>query len=358
MKKKSIFTRSKNNPILKPNPDREWDSFKVYNPGAVFSETDGKIHLFYRGMNRGENWRSTIGHAISDDGEAFVSLDTPALRPETAAELRGLEDPRVTLIEDTYYMAYGAYDGNDVRLSIATSKDLYDWQKRGPAFKDFKFLKYGGHRRVRLKEKSINYDDDSLEGKERSKSGGIFPEKINGKYWMIFGEFTMWLAMSDDAIHWNVLKKPFLTGRHDSVLDCAFVEMGPPPIKTDKGWLVFYHGIDERKTYRLGFLLLDLNDPREILFRSNEPIFWPEAPYEMRGIIDVLPGGLNKLQKMNNHELEEFLDENVRKKLMPAVTFCCGAVIRDDEIRIYYGAGDSYICSAAGSIKEILKLIR
>ena len=82
-----IFQRSKNNPILRPNPNNDWESFKLYNPGAIF---DGeKYHLFYRAMNRGENWQSSIGHAVSSDGENFERFKEPVLRPEIEAEKRG-----------------------------------------------------------------------------------------------------------------------------------------------------------------------------------------------------------------------------------------------------------------------------
>ncbi len=119
---KSLFTRSKHNPILKPNPENWWEAKKLYNPGAVFH--DGEYHLFYRAMGGGEDWKSSIGYAISKDGENFERFNQPLLVSENEAEKKGLEDPRITKIGDLFYMAYAAYDGTTPSLSIAISEDL------------------------------------------------------------------------------------------------------------------------------------------------------------------------------------------------------------------------------------------
>ncbi len=339
---KTIFTRSKFNPILRPNPDVEWENFKVYNPGAIYES--GKYHIFYRAVGKGDDWHSSIGQAVSGDGENFVRMPEPALVRENAAEKRGLEDPRVTKIDDTFYMAYAAFDGVSPRLSIATSKDLKTWKKQGAALKDFKFENNGG---VFLKWQDGKFIKKTKVG-EWSKSGGIFPKKINGKYWMMFGEYTIWLAASDDLIVWNVISAPMVESRSEKYFDSAFVEMGPPPIETEKGWLVLYHGIDSNAVYRIGFLLLDFENPQKILFRSTEPIFEAEEPYEFSGLIDILPGGIGGLQ-----QIQKLKDEHKP----PTVVFCPGAVLKDGILRIFYGAGDDVICTATARIEDILKLV-
>lgn len=134
--------------------------------------------------------------------------------------------------------------------------------------------------------------------------------------------------------------------------------MGPPPIKTKKGWLVLYHGINDTHWYQIGFLLLDLKNPRKILYRSNKPIFKPEKDYEMSGIVDVLPGGLAAMQKMSKKELKTFLTKHDAKGTMPKVTFCCGATVNDNILRIFYGASDSVICTATADINDILRLAK
>jgi len=347
----NIFTRSKLNPILEPEKNNSWEALKLYNPGAIFY--DNKYHLFYRAVGIGTDWKSAIGYAVSDDGENFTRFAEPLLAGESEAELRGLEDPRITKIGDTFYMAYAAYDGQTPRLSIATSSDLKIWRKQGVAFADWNFARAGGvYTEFVDGEPQVKTMND-----EWSKSGAIFPEKINDKFLMLFGEHRIWFAESDDGLHWTGDEKIFLEPRVGDYFDNAFVEMGPPPIKTEKGWLVLYHGIDNAHCYRIGVLLLDLENPRKILYRSTEPIFEPQEEYELAGLVDVLPGGLDNLQKMTESEREIYVNEAQRSGTMPKVTFCCGAVLDDDKIRIYYGASDSVICTAVAKMNNILNFV-
>jgi predicted GH43/DUF377 family glycosyl hydrolase len=348
-----LFTRSEHNPILSPNSKNLWEAKKLYNPGAIFH--DGKFHLFYRAVGSGVDWKSAIGYAVSDDGENFERFDTPLLTGVDEYEKRGIEDSRITKIDDTFYMAYAAYDGITPRLCVATSKDLKEWTKYGPVFSDWMFDKAGGVR-TKFDENGKPFNKPRLV--EWSKSGGIFSEKIDGKFWMIFGEYRMWFATSDDGIKWTGDQIPFLAPREGDFFDNIFVEMGPSPIKTEKGWLVLYHGIDDKHCYKVGFLILDLENPREIIFRSDLPIFEPSKDYEMSGIVDVLPGGLNAMQKMSDEELKNFLAKNIDKGTMPKVTFCCGATVVNDELRIFYGASDSVICTATANINDILSLVK
>ncbi|MEI7498718.1 MAG: hypothetical protein WCK11_05590 [Candidatus Falkowbacteria bacterium] len=347
-----LFFRSPKNPILKPQSDHWWESKKLYNPGVIFDK--GKYHMLYRAMGAGENWKSSIGYAVSDNGEDFHRFNEPALTGVDEYEMRGLEDPRITKIGDTYYMAYASFDGVTPRLSIAISKDLIHWDKKGPVFADWQFEQAGGVR--------IKFDDGKPTIKpkltEWSKSGAIFPELINGKYVMMFGEYNIWFAESTDGINWIGDQTPFLNPRLGDYFDNTFVEMGPPPIKTEMGWLVLYHGINDKHWYQVGCILLDLQNPRKIIHRSISSIFKPEMSYEMTGIVDVLPGGLHSLQKMNEKELQNFIIESDKNNTMPRVVFCCGATLVDDELRIFYGAGDSVICTATANIQDILHLVK
>ena len=173
---------------------------------------------------------------------------------------------------------------------------------------------------------------------------------------MLFGEHRIWFANSNDGIKWSGDQIPFLGPRGENYFDNTFVEMGPPPIKTEKGWFILYHGINNNHWYKIGFLLLDLKNPRKIIYRSEEPIFGSKKDYEMSGIVDVLPGGLTTMQKMSEEELTNFLAENDTKGTMPKVTFCCGAVVIDGLLRIYYGASDSVICTATANVNDILNI--
>ncbi len=338
-----MFTRSKNNPILKPNKNHDWESRKVYNCGTIYE--DNKYHLLYRAV--GDDWVSRLGYAVSEDGENFKRFNKPLLFPETDLEKRGLEDPRISKVNNKYFLTFTAYDGVVARLNFATSQDLKNWQKQGKILPDWDFKKAGGF--------LVDWDEARKETeKEWSKAGGIFSEIINNKYWMLFGDSNIWLVSSDDGIKWEPIWEPFIKPRKGNYFDNAHIEMGPPPIKTDVGWLVLYHGIDKEIYYRLGFLILDLNDPTKILYRSEKPIFEPEEPYELSGIVDILPGGLKAMGKMSKEELAEFLKTHEKTGRMPKVTFCCGAVMVDGILRIYYGASDSVICTATAKLDDVL----
>ena len=341
-----MFTRSKNNPILKPNKNYGWESRKVYNCGAIYDSN--QYYLFYRAV--GDDWISRIGYAVSKDGEKFKRFNKPLLFPEIDLEKRGIEDPRITKVNDKYFLTFTAYDGNAARLNFATSQDLKKWYKYGKILSSWDFEKAGGF--------SVNWDEARKETeKDWSKAGGIFSEIINNKYWMLFGDSNIWIASSDDGIKWEPIWEPFIKPRKGGYFDNAHIEMGPPPIKTDVGWLVLYHGINQEIFYRLGFLILDLNNPTKILYRSEKPIFEPEEPYELSGIVDILPGGLKAMEKMSKTELTEFLKTHEKTGRMPKVTFCCGAVVVDGILRIYYGASDSIICTATAKLKDILKKV-
>jgi len=355
---KEVFIRSTNNPILSPDPSHPWEARKIYNPGAVVDDK-GLVHLFYRAVGSGSDWHSSLGHAVFDKDKLIKRYSQPALDrdPDNPHEKRGLEDPRIVNIDGTYFMTYAAYDGLTPRLHIATSSDLKNWQKNRPALPEFNFTKMGG-RSVRWKQGQPIESEIEPEKNEWNKAGAMFPERINDEYWMLFNEFRIWLARSQNGIQWQPLKGPFLKPRPGKdYFDNIFVETGPPPIKTDKGWLVFYHGINDAIQYHLGLLLLDLEDPSHILYRSNEPIFGPRDQIELSGIVDIIPGAIKLLERGDDDRLKSLLKQAEQEGFMPQVTFCPGAVVLGDEIHIYYGAGDSYICTASASLRDILALL-
>ena len=350
-----VFTRSEFNPILYPDPTHAWESLKVYNPGAIFD--DGVFHIFYRAVGHGEDWHSSIGHAHSTDGERFVRSNKPVLtREDVTSEFRGLEDPRVVKIDNTYFMSYAAYDGKNVRLHIATSNDLVSWEKHESALPDFRFIREGGSF-SRFQDGTWTRRREPKGDDERAKSGALFPEKIDGKYWMLFGEYQVWLASSDDGIHWRHHEGPFLKARGEGFFDEIFVEAGPPPIRTTHGWLVLYHGVDSTFTYRLGYLLLDIQDPSVVLYRSNNCIFEPTADYEVSGFVDVLPGGLKQLETLSVEAMQRLLPKYDREGVMPRVAFCPAAVVVGDTVRIFYGASDTYVCTATARLADILAVV-
>ena len=341
----NIFTRSKHNPIIKPDPNSVWHSVMVYNPGALYE--DKTYHLFYRALGRA--WVSKIGHATSRDGENFSTKEMhPLLAPETKLEKNGVEDPRICKIGCTYYLTYTAYDGKCARLSLATSLDMKTWKRLGDMLPNWNA--------VQAQSFIVPWDDAQQTGaakKHWHKAGGIFPELINGELQMIFGDRHLWWATSKDGKNWQTDSKPWLSKRIDH-FDCAHIEMGPPPIRTKNGWLVLYHGIDKKAVYRLGWLLLDLKNPQRIIKRSKLSIFEPFMSYEISGLVDILPGGLETMEQMEKEELQKFINQAKNDHTIPSVIFCNGAILKDDILRIYYGAGDSVICTATARLKNIL----
>jgi predicted GH43/DUF377 family glycosyl hydrolase len=320
-----LFTRSKKNPILRPDKNNDWENFKVYNPGAIFH--NNRYLLFYRAVGQNKNSCSSIGCAISKDGENFSRFPRPLLTPELNIEARGLEDPRLTKAGNKFYLTYTAYDGQSARLCLMTGPDLKSWKRHGEIFPDWDSKRAG--------EFLLPWDKAQQNESARRhwlKAGAIFPEKIKGQYHIIFGDRLLWTAVSRDSLNWMPEYEPWLKPRR-GYFDSVHVEMGPPPLRTKKGWLILYHGIDENIVYRLGWLLLDLHNPDKIIKRCKRPFFEPKTNYELSGVADI-----------NDNETK------------PKVIFCNGAILKNNILRIYYGAGDSCINTATANINDIINL--
>ncbi len=273
--------RSPFNPILKPIPEHSWESKFVFNPAVVY---DGELfHMIYRAQ--GEDMVSRFGYAVSKDGVHFNRFNEPVFEPESDDELLGVEDPRITYIDGWYYMLYTAYSPNKTRVAMARTKNFIVWKRLGVVIKD-----------------EIN-----------NKDAALFPEKIGGKYVMLH-RFPpdIWLAFSDDLIHWDGYVK--IASPREGMWDDLKIGAGAPPIKTKYGWLLLYHGVQRSTTniYRLGFILLDLEDPTKVIKRSEKPILEPEEKWEKFGGV-------------------------------PNVVFSDAMVEFGDEYLVYYGGADTVI---------------
>ncbi|WAH38164.1 glycoside hydrolase family 130 protein [Alicyclobacillus dauci] len=271
------FEKYQNNPIMGPQGDT-WESKDLFNPTAI--QKDGKIHLLYRAEDHtgpGEwNGTSRIGLAISEDGIHFERHPEPVLVPTESYELPGgCEDPRVTQVGDTYYLTYSGFNGSSAVLCLATSKDLYNWEKHGVLFPEW------------------------TEGSDKvwSKSGAILAEPINGKYVMYFGDTNIWIAYSEDLIHWTPDPKPVFTPSSDPMaFDSALIEPGPAPFVTDEGIVLIYNAartITEtndasvgKLRYSAGQVLLSKSDPSKVISRTSEPFFVPGSRDEIVGQVD------------------------------------------------------------------------
>ncbi len=285
------------NPVLAPGlavfqcPIRrelvKWEEKDVFNPAAVVR--NGKIHLLYRaedtvGKHAGT---SRIGLATSGDGLHFERLPEPVFYPANDSMKLfewegGVEDPRIVETEDgRYVMTYTAYDGEIARLCLATSLDLMQWEKHGLV------LGYGKHRDTWSKSGAIVC---------RQAGEKLIATKINGKYWMYWGDTDIFAATSDDLLHWqplqdeNGLVKIF--GPRPGQFDSELVEPGPPAMIVEGGILMIYNSKNSDKegdpalpvgTYTAGQILLDKNDPTKVVARTDSNFFKPEKGYEISG---------------------------------------------------------------------------
>lgn len=300
-------------PLTKDSVD--WESNDTFNPAATIY--NDKIVVLYRAEDKsgkGIGGRtSRLGYAWSDDGLHFQRKSTPVFYPDNdnQKELEwpgGCEDPRVAMTEDgTYVMLYTQWNKKLARLAVATSKDLQKWEKHGPAFAKA----YDG------RFKDIFYKSASIITK--LVDGKQVIAKIDGKYWMYWGENFVNTATSEDLINWT----PMLAEDGDFLklikprkgkFDSSLTECGPPAIMTEKGILLFYngknHGGADRDTlytansYCAGQALFDLKDPTKLIGQLDEPFYIPEADFEKSG---QYPAGTVFIEGLVYHNKKWFL---------------------------------------------------
>ncbi len=283
--------RDPRNPLILPEPSHLWESKFVFN--CAIAKEDGIFHMIYRAM--GVDDVSRLGYAVSLDGIHFSRLDKPVFSPKNDFETKGCEDPRLTKINDEYYMMYTAYSKIGTRVSMASTKNFITWKRYGVVLPD-----------------------------QNDKDAALFPEKVDGKYMLYHRiEPDIWVSFSDDLLHWSehkVIMKP----RKNS-WDSLKIGIGATPIKTPHGWLMLYHGVDDKFVYRLGFALFDLKDPTKLLKRSDDPVLEPEEDFELFGQV-------------------------------PNVVFSDAMIVHNNEYRVYYGGADNCIALATVPISEVEKV--
>lgn len=291
------------NPIVSPNASNKfycpitkdsvaWEANDTFNPAAAVYK--GKIVVLYRAEDfYGEgigNRTSRLGYASSKDGINFKRETTPVLYPQNDQQKDlewpgGCEDPRVVMTEDgLYVMMYTQWNRHIARLAIATSRNLKDWTKHGPAFGKAYNGKF-------VASKSASIVTEVVKGKQVIK-------KINGKYFMYWGEANVHAATSDDLINWTPLVNEdgslkILFSPREGYFDSHLTECGPPAIYTPKGIILFYNGKnkdgdkgDQRFTgssYAAGQALFDINDPTRLITRLDVPFLRPMDEFEKSG---------------------------------------------------------------------------
>jgi predicted GH43/DUF377 family glycosyl hydrolase len=312
-----ILTRSVANPILTARWDHPWERLGVYNPG-VFQD-ENRLHVVYRAQD--ETGTSTMGLATFDvNGPKLLSReDNPIYVPRERFEEKsaptgnsGCEDPRLTLIGERLYMLYTAYRGDSPPRVAMTSIELRDFrEKKWAAWKTPVLISPPG------------IDD---------KDACFFPEKTGENFVTIHRiqpdiVFDIRPALDFDG------NSGWLEIEH-SIPPCKNsweglkIGANTPPLKTPEGWLILYHGVGSHDNqYRLGALLLDMNEPYRVLGRTLDPILEPEERYEKCG--------------------------QIRN-----VVFPCGMGLWEDTLYVFYGGADSYTCLATGSLKKLLSYLK
>jgi beta-1,2-mannobiose phosphorylase / 1,2-beta-oligomannan phosphorylase len=333
-----ILIKYEKNPVLSPESKNDWENLVVCNPG-VWHE-NGTFYMLYRAAGNDEGHVIRFGLAISNDGFNFSRVSNrPVFAPAVEGPDSGcVEDARIVKFDDNFYVTYAfrpfppgqywkfAHDevltpdvgenaplflkNNIANSGLAMTKDFRKWQRLG-----------------RITQSNLD-DRDVI----------LFPEKINGKFAMLhrpkewvgdaYGTNfpAIWIRYSDDLLVWNGPSQIIIKG-----IEGGWEEKvggSTPPLKTDKGWLFLYHGVENGGNgfYRVGAALLDLNDPTRVLGRTKTWIMEPEHKYEIEGLYN-------------------------------GCVFPTGNVILGETLYVYYGAADKYIGVATANVNELINYI-
>ncbi len=321
--------RSKKNPIIEPESHVYWESKATFNPSAIYN--DGKIHVIYRAI--GDSDVSVLGYARSDDGYffdkksreiAFFNKGRAVVEKKLASRITssgggwggGCEDPRLTLLGDQIHMLFTSFDGwGSVRMAL-TSINLDDFISRRWNWKEPVLISPPG---------------------EIHKNWVLFPEKISGSASGGNGKFAILHSISPKIMidYFESLDEldgeTYIHSVHQGSSLWEFRDklirgVGPAPLKTKYGWLVFYHKMEKHDShrYKLWAMILDLKNPTKILYNSNRPILEPDLWYENEGY-------------------------------KSGVVYSCGAVIKNRQLFVYYGGADKVSCVATASLDKFLK---
>ncbi|HVM59198.1 MAG TPA: hypothetical protein VMT80_02630 [Candidatus Paceibacterota bacterium] len=320
------------NPVLKPG-DTPWTAEAVLNPAAI--DLGGRVHLLYRAI--GMDGVSRLGYASSPDGllfddrppyPAYLAQNprqgfsgarrySPVLYP-SGGSWGGCEDPRMVALGGRVYLTYNAFDGWDFIRVALTSIPVEDFLAK-------RFYKWGTPKLI------------SPAG-QIHKNWVLFPEKIGGKFAILHNlhgtspdrvrvEYVEDLDEFDPDERGIESPSPASQAPRSIAWHSRMRGAGPPPLRTDKGWLVLYHATSEREghRYQLGAMLLDTDDPEKVIARAHAPVLSPDEWYENDG--------------------------------KPGIVYACGALIRGDTLHVYYGGGDKVVCVATAALPAFLEAL-
>lgn len=331
--------RVKENPILSPNKNMEWESEAVFNPGAVLK--DGVVYLLYRAIGEYDTYISRIGLATSSDGVHFERKNkNPVIEPQDDYDKWACEDPRITQVGDVFYITYVALSQRIREGGKPTYEIIHNLNSQTALVTTKDFVEFQRHGIITPR------DSDN-------RDVVIFPEKIDGRFAILHRPHrwcknwfkdprskkidvgvpvpfeklpqrpATWVSYSHDLKEWSdhallirsSHKKDEKTGP------------GAPPIRTDKGWLLIYHHVKKDKKGRIIYTakaaLLDLKNPSKIIAKIPYPILDPKEKYEVSGDVDN-------------------------------VVFPTGILVKGGELFVYYGTADKYCGVATITLNEII----
>ena len=327
--------RCSRNPIVVPGI-YDYRMVSVFNPGVIFD--NGTFYMYERAAGSLRPFKTSIGLLKSKDGINFeIASDKPVFTAEMLGFPDGsVEDARVVKIDNKFYMCYAlqpyAFDCWPTGIALPDYYPYPQWEENNVA----PMLTRSG---IAISNDGETYEqlcfNTPVEIDDRDNA--LFPEKINDKFVMLrrpmqyvgkeYGTDLpgMWIAYSDDLFEWS---KPELLATAE-VPEWEGLKIGgaATPLKTKEGWIVLYHGVDSNSTYRVGALLLDINDPLKVIARTRKPIMEPEYHYERFGLV------------INN------------------TIFPTANLIHNDEIYIYYGCCDTSISLATVPVNEMLEYL-
>ena len=326
--------RFKGNPILSPNPANAWESAVTANPGAWYDAARGEVTMLYRASAADTEHKVYLGLATSRDGYRFTrASDRPAVVPSDGFDGGCVEDPRIVRFGEWYYIVYASRPFPAGQYWLKTPHAAWKPPYAAAEFpvalrenlsssgllitRDFRtFLRAG-----RITDPTLD-DRDAI----------LFPEKIGGRFALLHRPMSwvgqkygtdhpaIWITFSDDLLDWRGQSYLVAAAKYD--WECK-IGGNTPPIRTPAGWLTLYHAVGPDLHYRLGAMLLDLEDPRRVLHRTPDWLIQPEAPYELQGYYQ-------------------------------GCIFPCGKVAIGGTLFVYYGAADKYVGLATCPLEELL----
>ncbi len=333
------LTRYPGNPILSPHPDHPWEDLAVFNPAAWYDEEKREVLLLYRAAESHPEYKCYFGLAKSKDGYHFErASDQPVLSPSIEGfDGATIQDPRMVKIGEYFYVTYACRHYPFGQFWIPKDKQRYVRPACQPDFprylrinatltglcitKDFKTWIRAG-----------SLTDPLLDDRDVI----LFPEKVGGKYVMIHRPLE-WVGPeygTDEACAWIAFADDLMGFRQSALLiknrfpwEVYKLGVNTPPIKTPHGWFTIYHAVGVDKHYRLGALLLDLENPAKVLHRTPDWLMEAAADYEIEGYYR-------------------------------GVCFPCGAVVIDGTLFVYYGGGDKYCAVATCDFTQLIDHLR